>query len=542
MMLHERNQLSLLFWVAIALLLAIALLVVSTMPVYAQDTAPSSCPDPLWHAAYWNNTTLTGEPVVVRCEPQVDYNWGSGAPAAGVNADFFSARWMRYIWAESGTYRFAATSDDGIRVFVDEQLLVNEWYDHGVQTVERDTYLTSGQHLLRVEFFENRGAAVVRLGWSAVQSAPIYDWRGAYYDTLDLMGAPYLVRNDPVIDFYWGSGAPASGMAPDTFSVRWTRQLPVTSGTYRFVATADDGVRLWVNNQLLVDAWRIQSATTYHADIYLSDGSVPVTLEYFEDGGVAEVRLVWYRVEEGHGDGDTDQAWRGEYFDNRHLSGSPAVVRSDRAIDFDWGGGSPVPGRIDDDNFSVRWTRTRHFDGGRYRFSVTCDDGVRLYIDGTLVMDEWHDMPATRMSETVRLDRGTHTIRMEYYEHEGDAVAELGWDRTESERQVGNIITCAPPQPDNNAWIKIYRRDPSGEWIAMTPKGIGAICSTGYLKIDGLPVDTDTYGSSGHPYCVELWVNGALVNAVGNTDRGEAEFRVYADVDNYTPWQCPPPT
>jgi len=50
-----------------------------------------------WYATYWNNTTLTGEPVLVRCESTLNHNWGGESPAPGVNGDYFSARWMRYI-------------------------------------------------------------------------------------------------------------------------------------------------------------------------------------------------------------------------------------------------------------------------------------------------------------------------------------------------------------------------------------------------------------------------------------------------------------
>ena len=58
----------------------------------------------------------------------------------------------------------------------------------------------------------------------------------------------------------------------------------------------------------------------------------------------------------------------------------------------------------------------------------------------------------------------------------------------------------------------------------------------GFLKIDGLPVDYFRYGDRGHPYRVEQWINGWLVRSVGNIHRGEPEFRVRPDTDNFTPW------
>ena len=91
--------------------------------------------DPFWQASYWNNTSLSGSPVLQRSESNLDYNWGMGSPGPGVYADGFSTRWTRYLDLEAGTYRFTATSDDGLRLYVDGSLLINEWYDHAAKTV-----------------------------------------------------------------------------------------------------------------------------------------------------------------------------------------------------------------------------------------------------------------------------------------------------------------------------------------------------------------------------------------------------------------------
>jgi hypothetical protein len=102
-----------------------------------------------------------------------------------------------------------------------------------------------------------------------------------------------LVRDDAQINFNWGGGSPAPGtINADGFSARWTRTLDFVAGTYRFTLTADDGVRLWVNNHLLIDAWRDQAATTYTGDIYVS-GSTPLKLEFYENGGAAVAQLAW---------------------------------------------------------------------------------------------------------------------------------------------------------------------------------------------------------------------------------------------------------
>ena len=122
--------------------------------------------------------------------------------------------------------------------------------------------------------------------------------------------------------------------------------------------------------------------------------------------------------------------WQGEYFSNISLSGLPAMVLDDGAVflNFDWGVTSPgISCGIPIDNFSVRWTRTLYFDAGSYEFTVTADDGVRLYVDNTLVIDKWIDQAATTYKTMVPMAAGSHTIKLEYYEHGGAAVAKLSW-------------------------------------------------------------------------------------------------------------------
>lgn len=504
----------------------------SDAPVHAADS------DPYWRARYWNNRDLAGDPVLERDESDINYNWGSDSPDGAVDDDRFSARWTRYLYLEEGRYRFEAASDDGVRVYVDGQRIINGWWDHGVRTFSATLNLSTGHHLVQVEYYENTGAAVVRFGWERISGGgepSIQNWRGEYFNNTDLSGSPRLVRDDSSIDFNWGNGSPASEINSDNFSVRWQRSLGLDAGNYRFEVRVDDGARLWVNNHLLIDEWREQGVTTYRGEIYLPGGSIPVRLEYFEKSGGARIRLTWTRVDQPSE--PESKPWRGEYFNNRDLSGSPTLVRDDSAINFDWGSGSP-DSSINSDNFSVRWTHTENFAGGRYRFTTETDDGVRLFIDDKLVIDEWHELDNNKFTYTTNL-KGSHTIRMEYFEKSGTAFAKLSWKRggDEPSAPVGNLITCVPPQPQNYAWIKLYRLDGNNKWYSIG-RGIGSIHASGYLKIDGLPVDTNRFGDAGEPYKIEQWINGKVAQSTGDFYAGQPEFRIRSFADNYTPWQC----
>ncbi len=249
--------------------------------------------DTFWQASYWNNTDLSGPPVLQRNESEINYDWGSGSPDSAIAHDGFSARWTRYLDTAGGTYRFSATSDDGMRVAVDDRWVINQWSEHAVRTTTTDVSLTNGHHWVVVEFYENGGAAVARFSWAPAAEV-VRDWRGEYFNNKLLQGAPALVRNDYAVDFNWGDGSPAPGvLSADNFSVRWTRTLTLAPGTYRFSMTVDDGGRLWVNDHLLIDVWMDQAARTYTGDIYVPGGSTTLKMEYYENAGLATARLGW---------------------------------------------------------------------------------------------------------------------------------------------------------------------------------------------------------------------------------------------------------
>ena len=118
-------------------------------------------------------------------------------------------------------------------------------------------------------------------------------------------------------------------------------------------------------------------------------------------------------------------AWTACYYNDQSLS-ALGLVRTDPTILFDWGAGSPDPA-ISADHFSARWKGIFNFNAGSSTFTVTADDGFRLYIDGVLVMDHWQDQAATTYTQTLATTAGNHTVMFEYYENMGLATANLTW-------------------------------------------------------------------------------------------------------------------
>jgi len=118
--------------------------------------------------------------------------------------------------------------------------------------------------------------------------------KGEYYATRDLTGPVALTRVDTTVDFDWGMGTPSSAVPVDNFSVRWTGQVDVpAAATYSFITTTDDGVRLWVDGQLLIDAWTDHSKRDDTGSIALTAGKHDIRLEYYENGYDAIAQLAW---------------------------------------------------------------------------------------------------------------------------------------------------------------------------------------------------------------------------------------------------------
>ena len=270
----------------------------------------------------------------------------------------------------------------------------------------------------------------------------VTDWLGEYWANQNLQGEPVLQRNDVEVDFAWGSDSPAESVPADHFSARWSRELEFTEGAYIFHVLVDDAARLWVDQRLIINEWHDSGITEYTAPLYLTAGRHFVKVEFYDSVDNAQVKLWWTPLTEFAG-------WRGEYYENASLSGAPVLVRDEPQIDFDWREQAP-PGLATKDNFSVRWTRTLQMNAGIYTFRTLVDDGVRVWVDGQLLIDEWHDSLRRGYMKDIVLQAGEHTIRVEYYEHTGGAAARVWWE-TRPLPTATPTLTASEPQPTSTA-------------------------------------------------------------------------------------------
>jgi hypothetical protein len=390
---------------------------------------------PDWKGEYWANRSLGGEPALVRNDQAIDFDWQLGDPGEPIPGDQFSARWTREVGFDRGTYRFHALVDDAVRLWVDNQLIIDAWYNHSEHELVTDYALTAGTHAVKVEYYENIGKARITVWWEKVAVLSYPDWKGEYWTNPDLSGDPALVRNDQRLDFVWHAASPSPGLPSNGFSARWTREAWFEGTTYHFHALVDDGVRLWVDDQLVIDAWHDHSEHEVTGELALARGTHTIQVAYYERTGEARIAVWWEQVSV-----TSYPDWKGEYWTNSGLSGAPALVRNDPSIDFDWGLGAVAVG-LPVDNFSARWTRELFFEPGVYRFFAWADDAMRFYLDDQLILNEWHGFEDQVYVATIPLS-GPHRLRVEYSEYVADARIRFWWKR------VSDLPTPTPTATD----------------------------------------------------------------------------------------------
>ena len=306
-------------------------------------------------------------------------------------------------------------------------------------------------------------------------------WLGEYFANPDLSGTAALTRGDPELAFNWALEAPDPSLPRDGFSVRWSRRIPFSAGSYRFLAETDGGLRLIVDGQMVIDQWQ-DAATfaTYTAAIELSEGEHEIVVAYLEQQGAASVALRWEAL-------NAFADWRGEYFANPDLSGEPALVRNDTAVDFDWGDTSPAPGLVPADEFSARWTRTLPFAQGLYRFSITANDGAQVLVDNQVVIDAWRGPSDQAITADTVLTQGDHQITVLFFDNAGPARVVVGWSPVLTEAPAGGVVVPTPSQTPSQ---------PGEPGSSPTPlPGTTAVPT----QPGGTPTSTDTPGPSPTP-------------------------------------------
>jgi hypothetical protein len=291
----------------------------------------------------------------------------------------------------AGTYAFGVQHDDGARLWVDGKLLVDAWSSSGFHSGQVDLAAAT-QYYLVLEYVERSGDARIELQWQPPG--------GAMLTILPDDLRPMLDRD--------ADGVPDVCQFPDCNGNGKDDQEEILAGT---VSDCDgDGVPDECEACEDCDGNRLLDACELTAGPGLAG-------QYFTlEGGELST---WH------------------------------ATRVDQQVDFDWGGGGPdlLPQAND---FGVRWTGTLLAPPvtGSYLLHVQADDGVRLWLDGALLVDEWHGSSGSEYTAAVDLAAGSeHLLRLDYYEAGGDARIHLRWTVPGSAKVV---VPASALRPDTD--------------------------------------------------------------------------------------------
>jgi hypothetical protein len=326
-------------------------------------------------ACYFENRDLSGA-ARLRLDPNVDFDFDADPPFPGsYPTNDFSARWTGSVTTTvGGSYAFGLDHDDGVRLWVDGLLVVDHWQSGSGFHAGTIALTGNAQHHLRLEYFEASGEAKVSLQWK-IPGAP---------DFVPIPEAALRPTYDPN-----GNAIPEVCEYPDC------------------------------NGNGLPDFEDI--ANGYSTDCDADE--IPDECQPCEDcdgNGLLEV------CEAAYLEGLVAQYWTsddpGDFTERK-------VVQVDPNIDFDWGNGAPLP-ELPADDFAIRWTGTITTPdvSGTYLFHPQSDDGVRLWVDDQLLVDEWHPASGSEYTAPITLAANTsYVLRLDYYEAGGDARIFLRW-------------------------------------------------------------------------------------------------------------------
>ncbi len=255
-----------------------------------------------------------------------DHPYYGGKPWPFINAykdvNCFAAHWVVTVRVNTpGIYRVDAVSDDGIIIMLDRgKQVVSDWSLHGPKSYREDIYLSKGIHRFDVVYYENYGIARASFRLSFVKAEPqasnlkwvatVYDLTNYNWASLNLeqLYEDVIQGRFPVvgtyevtyIDFtdtpsYGGKPWFFSGHSTDYFAVVFRTKINVKDySTLEVRVYTDDGTKVLIDGNVILDAWRLQPPHHYSSKTVLAPGKHEVTVVYFERGGIARLRVDLY--------------------------------------------------------------------------------------------------------------------------------------------------------------------------------------------------------------------------------------------------------
>ncbi|MFC7394698.1 PA14 domain-containing protein [Scopulibacillus cellulosilyticus] len=242
-----------------------------------------------------------------------------------------------------------------------------------------------------------------------------------------------FVKKTPAVHYNWGYGSPALNIPNDHFSALFD-QSQTLNGDYFVQTLADDRVKMAVDGKYVINRWSKSSGALNRAILPNLSGYHIVQTHYYEDTGAAAI----------YSDIVPFDSWLAYYYNNMDLKGKPVnaqVIKPNSAgsIYQDPGRKSPMP-KVQSDKFSARYVTAKHLSPGDYIIRARADDGVKVYLDGKLVIDRWsasqyrEDAVKVHINNSGLKNPDVHWIEVQYYDKTG--IAKLNVSITPYNSQV----------------------------------------------------------------------------------------------------------
>lgn len=270
-----------------------------------------------WIAYYYNNQDVSGAPIdaeyIIGDKQNIilHKDYGDFSPTNKINKEKFSARFVTTADLVDGIYKVNANADDGTRLFVDGQLVLDGWENKSMQNISAyfkvgkstgNKFYESGYekstHLIEFQYRESTGKANIKANLEFISSIPNDTSKTIemFYDNTDLSGAPKVVRESAnnstmLYDYNWGTNAPIQPLKSDNFSASFTRNYYVLEdGQYEISIQADDGVRLFIDNQKVIDSWIGSAGGMRSVKVSLTKGNHLFCINYLELTGNSYIK------------------------------------------------------------------------------------------------------------------------------------------------------------------------------------------------------------------------------------------------------------
>jgi PA14 domain len=188
-----------------------------------------------------------------------------------------------------------------MRIWIDGNIIHDTWTNRTSGDYTKNLAISAGQHDVKVEYREDTVSAIAKVSWEKAPVTPVIPtnrFRAEYFNNNSLSGPAAFTRPDDAIAVDWKASGPGNGVGNDNFSVRWTGKFNFDGGNYNFSTGVDDGMKIWIDGNLIHNTWTGRSSIDQINNVAVSAGEHEVKVEYREDGGAAMARVGWEKVKQ----------------------------------------------------------------------------------------------------------------------------------------------------------------------------------------------------------------------------------------------------